>query len=825
MTVEARLTCGGVCRTIPLTQYDQGQMIHLNGIALPASYLAEFANSESGTAEQITQTTDTVLIPDKYLTSGNPVYVWIVVVGEDERTTRYEIIVPVRGRGEPDDYTPTPEEQTAIEAAIAALNSAVEAAGVAIEHYPKIEDGVWYVWDVENGEWVSTGVGATGNGIAGVTLNQDYTLTLTFTDSTSYTTPSIRGAQGPKGDKGDKGDTGAQGPKGDTGAQGPQGIQGEPGSGVPAGGTAGQMLVKKSATDYDSEWQNQPSIPVQDVQVDGQSVVDGQGVADIPLGELADRKADVIINSASGAIASFSDGADGMPVKSLSVGIEPVQDLHGYDRPWPAGGGVNKWDERWEIGTIASGGNSSSSVTLRSKGYIPVEPNAIYYFSAPNNKAKYVFFYNEEKTYVSDATITITEPSQFTVPSGCYFLRFAYQYYIQDYTTYKQDIAINYPATITTYSPYSNICPITGWTGANVSRTGKNIWNGTLGSNEHVKFPVKAGEHYTVTAKRVDSSVSTYLYVERKKYGEATYENVEYVIVSSTVNIATFTAEDGYDYYLWSNASYANVTDVQIEVGSTATAYAPYAGQTYPITFPSEAGTVYGGTLTINEDGTGSLKVDIGEYTFTGTEAWSASPTAHRFYVNFFNRYLPNPIATLKTGANDEQNAITSVFGKCVYKNADGVAYFAFPSNNQQFVVNEPSAETVDDIKAIVAGTQLVYELATPITYTITPQEIRTLLGVNNIWADTGDTSVTYRADTKLYITKELSASQKLLELIVTANREDSMKATKAYSTGNLLIVNSTLYKATTSIANGATLTVGTNVTATTVANELALLA
>jgi len=99
--------------------------------------------------------------------------------------------------------------------------------------------------------------GLTGNGIASTTLNNDYTLTVNYTDGTSYTTPSIRGAQGvqgvsvigftqtgetetntvynlvfsdgrtqsvaiPKGAKGDKGDTGntgaqgAQGPKGDT---------------------------------------------------------------------------------------------------------------------------------------------------------------------------------------------------------------------------------------------------------------------------------------------------------------------------------------------------------------------------------------------------------------------------------------------------------------------------------------------------------------------------------------------------------------------------------------------------------------------------------
>ena len=102
---------------------------------------------------------------------------------------------------------------------------------------------------------------------------------------------------------------------------------------------------------------------------------------------------------------------------------------------------------------------------------------------------------------------------------------------------------------------------------------------------------------------------------------------------------------------------------------------------------------------------------------------------------------------------------------------------------------------------------------------------IRSLCGTNNLWLkDAGQTinRVDYGADTKLYISKELDASRKLMELIITANREDEMKATKAYTTGNLLIVNGTLYKATTSIANGATLTAGTNVTVTTVAAEIA---
>lgn len=44
--------------------------------------------------------------------------------------------------------------------------------------------------------------GDTGNGISSAILNGDYTLTLRFTDGTSYTTPSIRGAEGPEGQPG-----------------------------------------------------------------------------------------------------------------------------------------------------------------------------------------------------------------------------------------------------------------------------------------------------------------------------------------------------------------------------------------------------------------------------------------------------------------------------------------------------------------------------------------------------------------------------------------------------------------------------------------------
>lgn len=57
------------------------------------------------------------------------------------------------------------------------------------------------------------------------------------------------GPQGPVGPQG------VQGPQGPQGVEGPQGPVGPAGMGVPAGGTAGQVLVKNTSTDYDTSWQ------------------------------------------------------------------------------------------------------------------------------------------------------------------------------------------------------------------------------------------------------------------------------------------------------------------------------------------------------------------------------------------------------------------------------------------------------------------------------------------------------------------------------------------------------------------------------------------
>ena len=115
-------------------------------------------------------------------------------------------------------------------------------------------------------------------------------------------------------------------------------------------------------------------------------------------------------------------------------------------------------------------------------------------------------------------------------------------------------------------------------------------------------------------------------------------------------------------------------------------------------------------------------------------------------------------------------------------------------------------------------GAQVVYELATPITYHLTPTEITALLGTNNIWADTGDSTV------EVGIKLGKLAFQDEVDYSMVAPVEAEMIATRNYTTGEFLIVGTRFYKVTANIASGGTITVGTNVAQTTIAEQLILL-
>lgn len=209
------------------------------------------------------------------------------------------------------------------------------------------------------------------------------------------------------------------------------------------------------------------------------------------------------VETAQGIIVSFSDGADGIPMKSLVANISPVQEGEGEPSPSnvrPITGwtecnvtrtGINIWNESVERGTISSitGMDVKSSNNYRSIGYIPCKPNTKYYafFGSgegvgSESTGLYIRCYDANKNYINSLTSVIEDV--ITTPTNCYYIRLVITNLTGDYTN---DISINYPHTVTGY----------------VHHTGN--------TTHSVAFPIEAGTVYGGTLD-VTSGVLTVTY-------------------------------------------------------------------------------------------------------------------------------------------------------------------------------------------------------------------------------------------------------------------------------------------------------------------------
>ena len=107
-------------------QYDYGQVLRIAGLDLPDAFEVHFANAgDTTTITQIAQN-GVVEIPDQFFTSSKQINAYIFLHdGETDGETEYKITIGVLPRPAISDEEPTPEEQSAITQAIAALQSAV----------------------------------------------------------------------------------------------------------------------------------------------------------------------------------------------------------------------------------------------------------------------------------------------------------------------------------------------------------------------------------------------------------------------------------------------------------------------------------------------------------------------------------------------------------------------------------------------------------------------------------------------------------------------------------------------------------------------------
>lgn len=152
-------------------------------------------------------------------------------------------------------------------------------------------------------------------------------------------------------------------------------------------------------------------------------------------------------------------------------------------------------------------------------------------------------------------------------------------------------------------------------------------------------------------------------------------------------------------------------------------------------------GTIYGGSLRINPDGTGVVTSLYGFKTYTGdsSESWSfsthSSGTKWRVYTgNIQDTVKPSTVDIIGNMVKGNSEVSNYPDPWCASVNANGTLCIGVDS----------SITSASDFKTLLASNNLTmcYPLATPVTYQLTASQVGQLLalnGVNNVWANTNE--------------------------------------------------------------------------------------
>lgn len=454
------------------------------------------------------------------------------------------------------------------------------------------------------------------------------------------------------------------------------------------------------------------------------------------------QNSNVVVDTASGAIANFETPL-AMPLLDAQIDVNAVQDLHGQSGAYPPGGGVNKWDEEWELGALGSvSGQPEYSVDrIRSKNFCPCTPStSIYGYIGTSGVNLFIYYYDENYEFLGRGTITNSVKN--TLYNAAYFKIMTYE---GGYTSYKNDISINYPSTDHDYHPYSNICPINGWDEISVVGCGGNLWNGEweagsineqTGLDEYSEvawrivgyIPVKPNtKYYIKTLTGIGgAAVRLRFYDHNKNYLGST-------IPSGTRNFNAWFETPENAYFMRISPANLNCPnhDVSINYPSSDTEYHAYNPNS-STTVIQLNNTYYGGRFI--QDKSGKRK-------FVVTHEKATYNLADQHYTN--ENGFDGWIIYRATRAEQAPNSPIGKLCNCCpeYKYADGTLgrphYYISAG---AFVMYLPENTYRNGYL------EYTFPLETPYTIDLpdgTP--FKSLPGVNNIFADTGDTTVEFR--------------------------------------------------------------------------------
>lgn len=455
-------------------------------------------------------------------------------------------------------------------------------------------------------------------------------------------------------------------------------------------------------------------------------------VSDIPVLPTTDEQ-----TSTTGEFETVTGGLLGECI----VSIEPVQDLNGYDHPWVGGAGKNKFKTTLtsqtingvqftvnDDGTFLLNGSATTYayVTL---GTIQLTGGTSYIISPTINLNDSYYYYIPTDSFAVRGTARTYTPSetkevtfQFVFPSNAVF----------DNSLQKPMIRLATESDAT-FEPYSNICPISGHTQADVEVVGKNRFNpstitlntiinndGSLSSNNFINtsdYIIINAQAFTV----LNNSTANDVYIRAGMYDENyNFIRREASPVMSSQGSYTFSNVTGIKYVRISYEKSSN-NELQLELGNTATTFESYKGKTYSTLFGS---TYYGGTIDLVS---GVLTVTHGyiEYDGSSDENWSVGGTGTGQY-KYMTMGSPNTLASTNIYCNE-------FVPTQIYTSNQNIGIYT--STNQVRV--RPDFELTDATawKTWLSShpIQLAYELATPTTIQLTPQQVISLVGKNYV--------------------------------------------------------------------------------------------
>ena len=462
---------------------------------------------------------------------------------------------------------------------------------------------------------------------------------------------------------------------------------------------------------------------------------------------------DVAYHEASGAIASFDDGVVGNLTKCL-VDIDPIQDLHGYDSPWVGGGGKNKANDNasaysrvadyWTCPINLEQGKTYT-IKVSAIGSTPTG-FAVAYVKSGNRYDNFEGF-SVCLTLAGDIfPKTFTVDASFTDPKiAIYIPNPQTTEHLAEFFSTVAHVQLEEGSTATTWTPYSNICPISGRSSVGVTDCGKNLFDkSTVVFGERFN----AGGTTSVTNTLARSALirikpSTAYYftnvVSAQTYScvwwyDKDGNNVGYNSIAGGIGEAvsgTFTSP-ATAYYVGVNLYGTHIDDAMVHEGSSASAYEQYNGTTTTIPLGQ---TVYGAVVDcVSGDGSDELGVALIQ-----NLSWTRNASEYG-YAYFY------------AGLSDRKNGVVEMMCEALKYVSGGRAnlssdctftYYSSSGTEDRIAVRCDQCTSSSELTTLLNNIKIVYPLATAEAFSTTPTQISILKGQNNIFSD-GEIDVTY---------------------------------------------------------------------------------